>query len=53
MLAESAEDALSAIADPDSATARRVAEMAAFYRFIQNRMPDLLAEWEEIRAKGL
>ena len=30
----------------------RTAEMAAFFRFFESRMPQLLAEWEETRATG-
>lgn len=47
-----ADQAVEAIGDPEAVGARRTAEMAAFFRFFESRMPQLLAEWEETRATG-
>ena len=38
------------IDDPDSRVAQRMADMAAFYRFMQERLPMLLTEWEAYRT---
>ncbi|PJJ65583.1 hypothetical protein [Compostimonas suwonensis] len=50
MLAVLAESALPAIDDPESPAAARVTEMARFYRFLEVRLPELMAEWETIRT---
>ena len=47
-----ADQAVEAIGDPDAAGARRTAEMAAFFRFIEGKMPELLDEWERLRTSG-
>jgi hypothetical protein len=36
-------------ADLTSAGAARFAEMAAFFRFLERRLPDLLEEWRATR----
>jgi predicted transcriptional regulator len=51
-LAALAENAAAAIADPASAAGVRTSEMASFYRFLQGRLPELLAEWEAQRTGG-
>ena len=38
-----------AIGDPSATGARRAAELAAFYRFLGRRMPELLEEWASSR----
>ena len=43
--------AADAIGDEQSAGSLRAREMARFYRFIDARMPDLMREWEELRAE--
>ena len=35
---------------PDSPARRRIEEVADFYRFMQERLPSLLEEWEERQA---
>lgn len=48
--AATASQAIDAIDDPESAGARRTADMVAFFRYIEGKMPELLAEWEAIRT---
>ena len=36
--------------DSDAAARARAAEMAAFFRFMSRRMPQLVDEWEALRA---
>lgn len=48
-LATQADAGLTAIDDPDSAASRRLSEMAGFYRFLERRLPELMAEWEAQR----
>ncbi|MCS5732332.1 GbsR/MarR family transcriptional regulator [Herbiconiux daphne] len=48
-LAALAENASAAIGEPASAAKARVDEMARFYRFLDARLPELMAEWEEQR----
>lgn len=48
--AETAAQAIDALDDPSSAGARRTNEMVAFFRFIEGKMPELLAEWEALRG---
>ena len=48
-LATLAENASAAIGEPASAAKARVDEMARFYRFLDARLPELMAEWEEQR----
>ncbi|WP_285727113.1 GbsR/MarR family transcriptional regulator [Psychromicrobium xiongbiense] len=50
VLAGLSDKAVTAIGDAESAQSLRFAEMARFYRFIESRMPDLLAEWETLRG---
>jgi len=45
-----ADQAVAAIGDPDAPGARRTAEMVAFFRFIEGKMPELLSEWATLRA---
>lgn len=49
-LAQLADAAAAALDDPASIAAARLTEMAHFYRFFDERMPQLIAEWEELRA---
>lgn len=49
-LAQLADAAAAALDDPTSVAASRLTEMAHFYRFFDERMPQLIAEWEELRA---
>jgi predicted ArsR family transcriptional regulator len=49
VLAGLAESAVSAIDDPSSTAGARVDEMARFYRFLDARLPELMAEWETLR----
>jgi DNA-binding transcriptional regulator GbsR (MarR family) len=48
-LATLSESAVEAIGDPESDASKRTAEMAAFYRFLGERMSGLLEEWESLR----
>jgi hypothetical protein len=50
VLAEQAEAGLAAVGDPASPATERLSDMAGFYRFIQVRLPELIAEWERVRA---
>lgn len=50
VLADQAEAGLAAIEDPASPATERLRDMAGFYRFIQGRLPDLIAEWEQVRT---
>ncbi len=44
---------IQAAGDPvDDPASRRIIEMREFFRFIQRRMPELLAEWNEVKAAG-
>ena len=52
MLAGLADSGLRAIDDPDSRASMRIAEMGRFYRFMNEGMPKLLAEWESLRTNG-
>ncbi len=51
VLADQAEAGVAAVGDPASPAMDRLRDMAGFYRFIQTRLPELLAEWEAIRAE--
>lgn len=44
-----AETAAGAMDDPTSRAARRVSEMARFYRYLEDRMPLIIEEWEAQR----
>ncbi|APU15411.1 MULTISPECIES: GbsR/MarR family transcriptional regulator [Actinoalloteichus] len=37
---------------PDTAAGQRVEEMADFYAFLNRKFPELLTEWNELRAQG-
>jgi hypothetical protein len=50
IIADLGDKAADAIGDEASAGARRAREMARFYRFVDSRLPELMREWEEIRA---
>ena len=49
-LADQADLGLAAVADPASPATERLRDMAGFYRFLQRRLPTLIAEWEQVRA---
>ena len=51
VIADLGDRAADAIDDETSAGAARAREMARFYRFIDTRMPDLMREWEQLRAE--
>lgn len=53
VLADQAETGLAAIDDPSDPATERLRDMAGFYRFMQDRLPDMLNEWEQIRAARL
>ncbi|GAB3562321.1 MarR family transcriptional regulator [Arthrobacter alkaliphilus] len=48
-LADLADSASNAIGDQTSTAALRLEEMASFYRFLDARLPGLMAEWEKDR----
>jgi DNA-binding transcriptional regulator GbsR (MarR family) len=48
-LADLADAATKAIGDPATTAAARLDEMASFYRFLDARLPELMAEWEKRR----
>lgn len=48
-LADLADAATEAIGDHTSTAAGRLDEMASFYRFLDVRLPELMAEWEKQR----
>lgn len=50
VLADQAEAGLAAVGDPASPATERLSDMAGFYRFIQVRLPELIAEWERVRT---
>lgn len=50
VLADQAEAGLAAV-DPDSPATERLRDMAGFYRFLQGRLPEIIEEWEQIRAR--
>lgn len=50
VLADQAEAGLLAVGDPESPATERLRDMAGFYRFLQGRLPDLIGEWEDVRA---
>ncbi|WP_158867537.1 GbsR/MarR family transcriptional regulator [Leifsonia sp. AG29] len=50
VLADQAEAGLAAVGDPASPATERLRDMAGFYRFVQSRLPQLIAEWETVRA---
>ena len=50
VLADQAETGLAAVGDPESPATERLRDMAGFYRFMQDRLPEILTEWEEVRA---
>lgn len=52
VLAAQADAGVSAIDDPSSIASARLDEMARFYRFVEEWMPRMLAEWEEVRTSG-
>ena len=49
-LADQAEAGLAAVGDPESPATERLRDMAGFYRFLQDRLPALIAEWEQVRS---
>ncbi len=51
VLADQAETGLAAIDDPADLATERLRDMAGFYRFMKDRLPDMLNEWEQIRAQ--
>ena len=51
VLADQAEAGLGAVGDPDSPATERLRDMAGFYRFLQGRVPEIIAEWETVRAQ--
>ena len=51
VIADLGDRAADAIGDEADAGAARAREMARFYRFIDERMPDLMREWEELRER--
>jgi predicted transcriptional regulator len=51
VIADLGDRAADAIGDETDAGAARAREMARFYRFIDERMPDLMREWEELRDR--
>jgi DNA-binding transcriptional ArsR family regulator len=50
VLADQAEAGLAAVGDPASPATERLRDMAGFYRFIQSRLPEMIAEWEQVRS---
>ncbi|MGO4594599.1 GbsR/MarR family transcriptional regulator [Leifsonia sp. 2TAF2] len=50
VLADQAEAGLAAVGDPASPATERLRDMAGFYRFIQGRLPEMIAEWELVRT---
>ena len=50
LIASQADAGVAAIDDPASVATARFTEMASFYRFMEARLPELLIEWEELRA---
>lgn len=50
-LATLLDEAITAIDDPSSKASRRAEETANFYRFLSDRMPSLLQEWETIQGE--
>ena len=46
-----AETAAAAMDDPTTHAARRVSEMARFYRYLEKRMPVIIEEWEAERRR--
>jgi hypothetical protein len=50
VLAAQADAGIAAVDDPDSLATERLRDMAGFYRFLEKRLPELLDEWEQIRA---
>lgn len=53
VLADQAETGLAAIDDPADPATERLRDMAGFYRFMQERLPGMINEWEQIRAERL
>jgi DNA-binding transcriptional regulator GbsR (MarR family) len=51
VLATLAESARTAIDEPDSEAAKRADDLARFYRFLEARLPEVMQEWETIRAQ--
>ena len=49
-LADQAESGLAAVGDHASPATERLRDMAGFYRFLQGRLPELIEEWEAVRA---
>lgn len=50
VLATQADAGIAAVDDPDSLATERLRDMAGFYRFLERRLPELLDEWEHVRA---
>jgi hypothetical protein len=50
VLADQADAGLAALDDPADPAAERLRDMAGFYRFMQDRLPKLIGEWEQLRA---
>jgi DNA-binding Lrp family transcriptional regulator len=50
VLATQADAGIAAVDDPDSLATERLRDMAGFYRFLERRLPELLDEWEQVRA---
>jgi DNA-binding transcriptional regulator GbsR (MarR family) len=51
-IAETAEQAAAALDDPESLGARRIADMVAFFRFLNRRLPELMEEWQLERGRA-
>jgi predicted transcriptional regulator len=49
VIADLSERAADAIGDETHSGARRLRDTAGFYRFLDGRMPELLAEWDAMR----
>jgi biotin operon repressor len=50
-VADLAADGVDAVGGPDTPAGQRLAEMAAFYRFIEAELDGMLARWQETKAK--
>jgi hypothetical protein len=49
-VADLADEGVKALGGPDTPSGRRVAEMSAFYRFIESEMDSLFDKWQAIKA---
>ncbi|GAA1448284.1 GbsR/MarR family transcriptional regulator [Leifsonia poae] len=50
VLAAQADSGIAAVGDPSSPATERLRDMAGFYRFLEQQLPKLLDEWEQVRA---